>query len=553
MNEKLKIGILLDDNNVPAWQFKVLEEIRNSEFARIELLIRNIPGTSSTKSQKKTLGLKVVGLHEKIDKLIFNDGSNYYQPKNTSGLLKGIPEIFLSLVDGDTFQPLSQTDITGIRKYKLDVIVNLASFNPKGDILKLPRYGVWAYQIDGLANDSLIRGYTEVVNKSPVSAAVLEISREDSGRKTIIYCSWESTYRYSILRNRNRLFWRSSLLVPRVMKGIYKHGDDYLNKLIARYNGEEQEVAKRDSSSPSFWRASVNFLNFIYTTIKQIFKKIFYTDAFNWILLFELNNSGNVLQNSFRSFRKLKPSKDRFWADPFIISRDNRYYIFVEELFYQTGKGHISVLELDISGNFIGSRRIIDRPYHLSYPFVFEVDGNYYMIPESSQNRTIELYRCKNFPYDWEFVRNLMENINAVDTTLFFHSGKWWLFTTVDETNNVLGCGTELFLFYSDDLFSGKWISYPANPIISDIRKARPAGRIFKQGDNIYRPSQDCSVRYGRGFNMNQITKLTETEYEENLLFHVEPHWDNKLKGTHTFNFDKNFTVIDAYSFRRRI
>jgi hypothetical protein len=145
-----------------------------------------------------------------------------------------------------------------------------------------------------------------------------------------------------------------------------------------------------------------------------------------------------------------------------------------------------------------------------------------------------------------------MENIAAVDTTLFFYENKWWLFTSVDETDNDIGCSTELFLFFAEDFFSDNWQSHPCNPIVSDVRTARPAGRIFIKGNKIYRPSQDCSVRYGRGFNLNQITKLTETEYEEMPLFKVETDWDDKLKGTHTFNFDKDLTIIDAYSYRRR-
>jgi hypothetical protein len=175
------------------------------------------------------------------------------------------------------------------------------------------------------------------------------------------------------------------------------------------------------------------------------------------------------------------------------------------------------------------------------------------MIPETSQNKTIELFKCQDFPYKWEFTKKLMENLSAVDTTLFFHKNKWWLFTSIDETNNISGGSTELFLFFSDDLFSDVWESHPCNPIISDVRTARPAGRIFKQNNKIFRPSQDCSIRYGKGFNLNQITILSETEYEEKLILKVDTEWDKDLKGTHTFNFDEDITIIDAYSYRRRI
>jgi len=143
--------------------------------------------------------------------------------------------------------------------------------------------------------------------------------------------------------------------------------------------------------------------------------------------------------------------------------------------------------------------------------------------------------------------------MSAVDTTLFFHYNKWWLFTSIDGTNGISGGSTELYLYYSDDPFSDDWKSHPCNPVISDVRTARPAGNIFVQDGKIYRPSQDCSVRYGKGFNLNQITLLSETDYDEILVEKVEPSWNKRLKGAHTFNFDNDFTIIDTYAYRSRI
>jgi hypothetical protein len=175
------------------------------------------------------------------------------------------------------------------------------------------------------------------------------------------------------------------------------------------------------------------------------------------------------------------------------------------------------------------------------------------MIPESKGNRTIQLFCCTSFPGKWEFVMNLMENISATDSTLFYHNEKWWLFTAVDELNSPSVPFSELFLYFSDDLFSGHWQSHPLNPVITDIKVSRPAGRIFILNDKLYRPSQDCSGDYGKAFNLNHITKLSTDEYEEILISKVEPHWDRTLVGTHTFNFDDNICVIDASPLRRRI
>jgi len=145
-----------------------------------------------------------------------------------------------------------------------------------------------------------------------------------------------------------------------------------------------------------------------------------------------------------------------------------------------------------------------------------------------------------------------MKNVNAVDSTLFCYYGKWWLFTVIDKIDSELAVSPELYLFYSDDFLSDTWTSHPMNPVITDVRTARPAGKIFIQDGKICRPSQDCSGSYGNSFDINQIVILTETDYMEKNIIKVKPDWKKSLRGTHTYNSDNGFTIIDAYSNRRR-
>jgi len=218
---------------------------------------------------------------------------------------------------------------------------------------------------------------------------------------------------------------------------------------------------------------------------------------------------------------------------------------------YSTGKGHISLITMDEKGNYNQPEIVLDKPYHLSYPFVFEHEDDYYMIPESGANKTIDLYRCIEFPDKWEFQMNLMENVRAVDATVFYHNGKWWMFANLIE-NDGASLWDELFLFYSDDLFNTDWQPHPLNPIVSDCKFARPAGKIFVENGRIYRPSQNCSTRYGYGFNLHEITSLDENHYAEDLVTRVEPNWDKHIIGTHTFNRVNSLHIIDAIYKRRK-
>ncbi len=175
------------------------------------------------------------------------------------------------------------------------------------------------------------------------------------------------------------------------------------------------------------------------------------------------------------------------------------------------------------------------------------------MIPETAQNKTIELYECVDFPDVWRHKMNLMEDVQAVDTTLLFHHGKWWLFTSLTEHDAALA-GDELFLFYADDLLTTQCQAHPLNPIVSDVRQARPAGAILQMDGSkkLYRPSQNGAKRYGYGWNLHEIVVLTETAYVEKTVSRVQPDWDWRLLGTHAFAYAEGLTVIDALTRRQR-
>jgi hypothetical protein len=172
------------------------------------------------------------------------------------------------------------------------------------------------------------------------------------------------------------------------------------------------------------------------------------------------------------------------------------------------------------------------------------------MIPETGKNNGIEVYRCLHFPDQWEFEKTLIDNIKAFDATLVNAQGKWWLFTNVEEQNG--SSWDTLYLYYADQPLSNQWTSHPLNPIVKDIRSARPAGHIFMQDGKLIRPSQDCSVRYGYATNFNCITTLSETEYAENLKYSFTPPRKGNILGTHTFNQTGELTVIDAFQRRRK-
>jgi hypothetical protein len=234
-----------------------------------------------------------------------------------------------------------------------------------------------------------------------------------------------------------------------------------------------------------------------------------------------------------------------------VINRNGKYYIFIEELIYKENKGYICLMEMDEMGNYSEPVKVLEQNYHLSYPFLIEDHGELYMIPESKQNNTIELYKCINFPLEWKLEKVLMSNVRAVDSTILFKHNKYWLFCNITQ-NPGPSAPDELYLFHSDKLISDSWQSHPLNPIVSDFKKSRPAGNFFNYKNKLYRPSQNGLKNYGYGMKINQVIELSETTYKEKVVNSIYPEWDDDLIGTHTLNSTNNLTIIDALLRRKK-
>lgn len=278
------------------------------------------------------------------------------------------------------------------------------------------------------------------------------------------------------------------------------------------------------------------------------FLSTFYYFPEQWIVLIAFNPQNKSL--SWPDFKAIIPPPDRDWADPFVIVRDGTYFVFIEEKRYSTGLGRIICLTLDQKFEVQSTHVVLERPYHLSYPFLFEHESQLFMIPESEQSHQIELYRCVHFPDQWKFIKPLIKDIRAVDTTLVKHNEKWWLFANIIEPGGT--SWDTLNLYYSDSPLSDEWRPHPKNPVVKDIHTARPAGYIQELDGHLIRPSQDCSVRYGYATNFNRIIKLTETEYEETADQIYKPPRKGPFIGTHTWNQANGLVVIDAIFRRRR-
>jgi hypothetical protein len=245
------------------------------------------------------------------------------------------------------------------------------------------------------------------------------------------------------------------------------------------------------------------------------------------------------------NFKVVNPPKDKEWADPMLVDSGRGLFLFMEEVV--ENKGHLSVAEVDRNSlDFISSQEtILNHSTHLSYPHVFEVNNQWFLIPESSQAKQLAIYRAVNFPVKWELFREVFSSQKWLDTTTFYYNGKWWIFS-VHKPKDYASSYQDLYLFYSNDILLGEWVAHPCNPIVSDIRYARPGGALFQHEGRIFRPAQNCLERYGGGISFCEVTKLSEYEYEERVVREFYFPWYNKLRHFHTVAVHGNKVIGDC-------
>lgn len=201
-------------------------------------------------------------------------------------------------------------------------------------------------------------------------------------------------------------------------------------------------------------------------------------------------------------------------ADPFMLKVEQNWYMFFEVYNQQTRKGEIG---LAISQDLVKwdyQQIVLAEEFHLSYPYVFVWNNEYYMIPETGEAKSIRLYKASKFPTDWTFVDNLISGSVFLDASIFRYDNRWWLFV---ETNPH-GKYDTLRLYYADELL-GPWIEHPSSPIINgNPHIARPGGRVVVMNDRIIRYTQDCYPFYGIQVRAFEITELTPTSYQERAV-----------------------------------
>ncbi|MBA4215861.1 MAG: glycosyl hydrolase family 43 [Proteobacteria bacterium] len=243
----------------------------------------------------------------------------------------------------------------------------------------------------------------------------------------------------------------------------------------------------------------------------------------------------------------------RYLADPFGLVRGDALHVFVEAFDYRSKRATIERHEFELprgseSARWRGQTTVLDKPFHLSYPLVFEHEGETWMVPESHQAGEIALYRASDASLDhWERECALLGGLPGADATLVEHGGRWWMFYTLVGPN--ARDQRELHVAHAPAL-TGPWTPLAGNPVRVARDGARPAGHAFVGTDGVLvLPVQDSSAGYGSATRLLRFPVLTPEQVvieaaAERLTGDLVS--DTYTAGLHTLSGCGDFTLIDV-------
>ncbi|MFS4491340.1 hypothetical protein [Maribacter sp. 2308TA10-17] len=551
----MRIGILIKEFEALAnWELRIVEGILKDPSLEIALLIQDgregedSPNTFKNRlkkliKSKNILGTLLFAFQRKIESKFFKEKLSV----NKTTILEQLAKISVIKVTPERkgfLDIFGSDDVEKVKKYNLDIILRHEFNIIRGEILQASKYGIWSFHhADNSINRGGPPGFWEVaLNQPSVGVTLQKLTPELDGGFVIDKAFFNRHWSY--VQTSTLIFEASVSILFKNIKKL-QNGEFSPTKSLVYFN-PLYKIPKLG--------AIISYLFHFYSkvlgkVIAKINHKVFGIRYNCWTLFI---GKGDFLNSTLFRLKPLKLPKNEFWADPFIFNHENNNYVFFENYEYDTAKGKISCGKIH-KNELVDVVDVLDKDYHLSYPFIFKENDDIFLMPECSDNNRLEIYKCKKFPDQWELYTTAFEGEKVVDA--FFYNDKSntkWMFV-----NKQVGYDfpefSELYIYkvHSSDLKDLE--PHKDNPVIINSKVSRNGGAIFEYENEIYRPSQaNIDGTYGRALNINKIEKLSIDTYEEKTILTAYPNFRKGLVAMHHLHQSNGLFVIDAAYRRKR-
>lgn len=534
-NVQLRFAVMLNSNRIPRWQFECINEIiTQSEASLITIIYSNQSYSSPERYTSKHFIFRI------WRRLFSPQKANLFELVDVRDIAQGAEARNCQVIRKGKFSEyFNEQDISYLESKQLDFILRLGFGILKGNILNAAKYGVWSFHA---ADEQKYRGgpahLLGIDNSDEYSAAILQKLTERLDGGIILRKGYFKFKSHTVGENVVRTYEHMKVWPAQVCIDI-RNG-------VANYLGKEPSTTNAElSHAPNNSRMVRIIGKILKNRIKQLFYRIFMRERWNIgvisrpIETFLTNNDTDCVVWSEIT------NNTRYVADPFGAIIDGEIYSFFEEFEREDGKGRISKASIHNEKGTIFIKRegaFVERAHHLAYPYIYQED-NIMLIQAAADTGGLEVIDISSSDPTKRSLGIILEGQYLVDSTLFVWGGYYW----IAATRRGFSSDESLHLWYSSSLL-GNWQPHCNNPVKVDIRSARPGGTVFKKGEALFRPAQDCTTTYGRRVVLNRIKKLSPTVFEEVAETTIEPpSTQGYTSGLHTLSqLGPNKTLVDG-------
>lgn len=278
------------------------------------------------------------------------------------------------------------------------------------------------------------------------------------------------------------------------------------------------------------------------TKIKKIIKTFFYHESWDIMILKDHGSHlfpDNTLEILSKTTAQQLKKKYTFQADPFIVEKADKLYVFYEAFSFRNSKGTLRCRVLDRELTEIDDVKLEgfdDLKCHLSFPFLIHINDQLFMIPESSERKEVILFQSVEFPARWKKIKVLISDTELTDN----------VFLTINETCYLLSTtmDNEIIIHSAENIF-GEWQRIAPSLKVSNHHH-RGAGAPYLVDNKMYFLTQECTPEtYGKSIYIKELVTLNDTVFDESLIEKINSSI-NHSDGVHTLNFSNNYIVYDS-------
>jgi hypothetical protein len=523
----LKVGILTGGFTLRGWEADCLVKLSELPYVQLTLVVSPLEKADSLRERS----VMIRWLENRLERSI--SSMRQVDVRDIHSAIQRLPIRIAAAA--------SEYDYSSIT---FDLCIQLGRRQGNIPLFGIPRYGTWAFQfgsehqqgIDGvdLIFWNLLKGEAMV----SVSLVRLDKDRDhesDVGsiRGTI------ASITHSFQRNTEQIHQLCVPWLAALCKQVHLgyHDRERSSQAVNATTLSEFPVYR----TPSILQGIGLFLKLQLNKSKYMFNRYFVVE--HWNIGISPKPIESFLIEPFLDNVQWMPKYKHYYADPFGAFIDNHLLILAERYDHVQRKGTISAFRHGGNEFFGCQERVIDLPIHMSYPYLLQDnEGELFCIPETYEAREVALYKAHRFPDEWRKTKVLITDFAAVDTTVFQHDGYWWLFCT----DEITGANSHLHIWYALEL-EQEWTPHPMNPVKIDVSSSRPAGTLFYDQGQLYRPAQDCSHTYGGAVVINRVVTLTTLQFAEEPVQRLLPEMEGAYPdGLHTLSAIGNQTLVDS-------